>query len=303
MGSILFNFFEKTQIKKVSTQLHRITVLLDDNYLLSFKDRKQIEKAQAMRNVKIQSRIIGQVMSDLFALKSKEGAVVKPSYILGALRSEAKEQTTALKTFAEVLAKVMGATQSNMNELAQQQTVNHQGMRDMVEAAKEILRSGVELTKKMRATGEQLDERIVRLNTTFDSIGGTTQAMRESGKALEFVTLALQEEFSTMRSSQQQHVHILIESLKKTQQLSEEYAAQFASIQSSLKDIFSQIEQGLADHREETRSSMDIHVKSLTDQMNQASTSLKNAVTVLTKEVKETGERREKKRTPPIVRR
>ena len=303
LGSILFNFFEKTQIKKISTQLERVTVLLDEKYLLSFKDRQHIEKAQAARDVKLQSRIIGQVMSDLFALKSKEGAVVKPSYILGALRSEAKEQTTALKTFAEVLAKVMTAAQSSVNELTQQQNMNQQGMRDMVEAAKEVLRSGVELTKKMRMAGEQLDERIVRLNATFDSMGGTSQAMKESGKALEFVTLALQEEFSSLRTTQQQHVQILIDSLKKTQQLSEDYATQFVSIQTNLKDIFTQIEHGLTEHRKETGTAMDAHVKSLTSQMKEASASLKQAVHVLSKEVKDSGERSTKKRTPPVVRR
>ena len=303
LGSLLLNFFEKTQIKTVSTQLQRVTALLDEKYLLSFKDRKQIEKAQAKRDIQIQSRVLGQVMSDLFALKSRQGAVLKPSYILGALRSEAKDQTAALKTFAEVLAKVMATSQSTVNDMAKQQSMNVQGMRDMLEASKEILRSGVELTNKMRKTGEQLDQRITQLNTTFSSMDGTSQDMKEAGKALEFVTLALQEEFSTLRSSQQQHVQILIETLKKTQQLSEDYASQFASIQESLQNIFTQIEKGLIDHRKQTGASMDAHVKNLTSQMKDASTNLKNAVVVLTKEVKDTGERRDKKRTPPVVRR
>ncbi|MBX2821928.1 MAG: hypothetical protein KTR29_19695 [Rhodothermaceae bacterium] len=301
--SILFNFYEKTQIKEISTKLQKVVVHLDEKYLLSFNDRKRIEKAESIRSVKIQSRIVGQVMSDLFALKSKEGAVVKPSYILGALRTEAKDQTAALKTFAEVLAKVMGGAQASVSELAQQQTVNQQGMQDMVLAAKEVLKTGVELTKRMRMTGEQMDERITSLNTSFESMGGTTQAMKESGKALEFVSMALQDEFSTLRSSQQQHVQILIESLKKTQELSEGYAAQFTAIETSLKDIFSKIEEGLANHRKETGESMDAYVGSLTSQMKDASTSLKNAVSLLSKEIKDAGERRDKKRTPPVVRR
>ena len=295
-GSILFNFYEKTQIKSIGSRLQRIIIQLDEKFLLSFADRKNIEKAQALRDAKMQAKVFGQIMSDLFALKSKEGAVVKPSYILGALRSEAKEQTQALKTFAEVLAKVMGGAQASVSELAEQQAVNQRGMKDMVEAAKEVLKTGVELTKRMRITGEQMDERILQLNSSFESMDGTTQAMKESGKALEFVTMALQEEFSTMRTSQQQHVQILIETLKKTQQLSEEYASQFDTIQSSLKDIFAKIEAGLADHRKETGESMNAYVGSLTSQMKDASTSLKNAVSLLTKEVKDAGERREKKR-------
>ena len=229
--------------------------------------------------------------------------MVKPSYVFGALRSEAKEQTLALKMFAEVLGKVVGDAQNSIDQLSDQQAINQHGMKEMVETAKQVLITGVELTKKMRQTGEQMDERILHLNTSLKSIDGSTGALRKSGETLEFVTLTFQEEFQALRKAQHQQVQLLIEALQKTQELSENYAAQFDGIQTSLKDIFTHIEKGLTDHRKETGKSMQAHVNSLTSQMKEASASLTKAVSMLNKEVKDAGERRDKKRTPPIVRR
>lgn len=303
LGSILFNFFEKTQINTVKYQIHRLSTQLDEQYLLTFNDRRQLEKATRKKEISLQARVTGQVLSDLFALKSKEGAVVKPSYIFGALRSEAKEQTLALKTFAEVLAKVMGETQSSMDQLNNQKMAGQQGMRDMVEAAKQVLITGVELTKKMKVTGEQMDERILRLNSSLKLMEGSSGSLRKSGESLEFVTLTFQEEFQALRKAQQQQVHLLIEALQKTQELSEGYAEQFDSMQTTLKSIFTEIEKGLAEHRKETGQSMDGYVETLSNKMKEATSSLNKAVSVLSKEVKESAERREKKRSTPVVRR
>lgn len=303
LGSILFNFFEKTQVKTISYQVHRLTNQLDEQYLLTFNDRRQIEKTKRKKELGLQARITGQVLSDLFALKSKEGAVVKPSYIFGALRSEAKEQTLALKTFAEALAKVMGETQSSMDQMKGEQIAGQQGMREMVEAAKQVLITGVELTKKMKVTGEQMDERIERLNSNLGLMDGASGSLKKSGESLEFVTLTFQEEFQVLRKVQQQQVQLLIEALQKTQELSEGYAAQFDSIQSTLKSIFAEIEKGLTEHRKETGKAMDSSAESLSNRMKEATSSLNKAVAALSKEVKESAERREKKRSTPVVRR
>ena len=298
LGSILFNFFEKTQVRVINEHVQRVTAHLDDKYLLTLQEKRQFEKRKRHRDVQIQARILVQTLNDLFALKSKEGAVVKPSYVFGALRSEAKEQTLALKTFAEVLGGVMKDAQSSVNQLNNQQLVNYQGMKEMVETAKQVLLTGVELTKKMRDTGDLMDQRILRLEENLNSIDGVSDTLQKSGKSLEFSTLTFQEEFQTLRKAQQQQVQLIIEALQRTQELSENYASHFNTIESSLKEIFGQIETGLADHRKETGKAMDSYVKSLTSQMKNATTNLSKAVAILNKEVSDSSERREKKRTP-----
>jgi len=145
-----------------------------------------------------------------------------------------------------------------------------------------MLEQGGDIAGRLKQTVETFDETLVRLRETSSGLKDTAETTRQSSSTLRASSEQLKAYQEEWLQAETETLSELASALKETRELSQLYVKQFETVQSSLSDIFGEIQEGLNDYQNTTRKSINNYLSGLGDNLQTATNALNGTVAALT---------------------
>ena len=182
---------------------------------------------------------------------------------------------------ADRLEKVFQTGQQSVSTLLRQQGQQINAVNDQIANSQATLEKGREMLEEMGTSLTSVRQLIETTNVLSRRLMTGAAQLESAGKNLTQASDAFNEENEKYLSANRETIAELRGALTQSQQLLNEFAHRFKTIDDGLKSIFSEIENGLNSYSTTARESLNTYLSTFSDQLSSAARALAGSVEAL----------------------
>ena len=182
---------------------------------------------------------------------------------------------------ADRLEKVFQTGQQSVSTLLRQQGQQINAVNDQIANSQATLEKGREMLEEMGTSLTSVRQLIETTNVLSRRLMTGATQLESAGKNLTQASDAFNEENEKYLSANRETIAELRGALTQSQQLLNEFAHRFKTIDDGLQSIFSEIENGLNSYSTTARESLNTYLSTFSEQLSSAATALAGSVEAL----------------------
>ena len=195
-----------------------------------------------------------------------------------AMREQSEGAARALRSEMEKVSEHVGGEIRILQEQSASLLDNQQ---QNAQTVQNLLQEGNRVAERLKNTASGLDETIQRMRQMSQALDKATVNTQKSAKALEVSTMDLKEHRESWLHAEKETLGELTAAVRDMKELSSQYVQQYKIIQSGLKDIFGELEEGLSAYQNTTRESINNYLSSFSENLQTATNALSGTVSAL----------------------
>ena len=188
---------------------------------------------------------------------------------------------------ADRLEKVFQTGQQSVSTLLRQQGDQIQTVNDQIANSQATLEKGREMLEEMGTSLTSVRQLIETTNVLSRRLMTGAAQLESAGKNLTQASDAFNEENEKYLSANRETIKELRGALTQSQQLLNDFAHRFKTIDDGLQSIFAEIENGLNSYSTTARESLNAYLSTFSDQLSSAAAALAGSVDALNEVVDE----------------
>ena len=188
---------------------------------------------------------------------------------------------------ADRLEKVFQTGQQSVSTLLRQQGDQIQAVNDQIANSQATLEKGREMLEEMGTSLTSVRQLIETTNVLSRRLMTGAAQLESAGKNLTQASDAFNEENEKYLSANRETIEELRGALTQSQQLLNEFAHRFKTIDDGLQSIFAEIENGLNSYSTTARESLNAYLSTFSDRLSSAAAALAGSVDALNEVVDE----------------
>ena len=251
--------------------------------------RESLESAAARTNEQLTQRAAEVEQASTRSIQALQTAIteLQRSMTLTASQTSAESEAMAnrirelVEQSADRLEKVFQTGQQSVSTLLRQQGDQIQAVNDQIANSQATLEKGREMLEEMGTSLTSVRQLIETTNVLSRRLMTGATQLESAGKNLTQASDAFNEENEKYLSANRETIAELRGALTQSQQLLNEFAHRFKTIDDGLQSIFSEIENGLNSYSTTARESLNTYLSTFSEQLSSAATALAGSVEAL----------------------
>ena len=251
--------------------------------------RESLESAAARTDEQLAQRAAEVEQASTRSIQALQTAITELQRAMTLTASQTSAESEAManrirelvEQSADRLEKVFQTGQQSVSTLLRQQGDQIQAVNDQIANSQATLEKGREMLEEMGTSLTSVRQLIETTNVLSRRLMTGAAQLESAGKNLTQASDAFNEENEKYLSANRETIAELRGALTQSQQLLNEFAHRFKTIDDGLQSIFSEIENGLNSYSTTARESLNTYLSTFSDQLSSAARALAGSVEAL----------------------
>ena len=251
--------------------------------------RESLESAAARTDEQLAQRATEVEQASTRSIQALQTAITELQRAMTLTASQTSAESEAManrirelvEQSADRLEKVFQTGQQSVSTLLRQQGDQIQAVNDQIANSQATLEKGREMLEEMGTSLTSVRQLIETTNVLSRRLMTGAAQLESAGKNLTQASDAFNEENEKYLSANRETIEELRGALTQSQQLLNDFAHRFKTIDDGLQSIFSEIENGLNSYSTTTRESLNAYLSTFSEQLSSAATALAGSVEAL----------------------
>ncbi|HWP47705.1 MAG TPA: hypothetical protein VNM22_11135 [Candidatus Limnocylindrales bacterium] len=190
-----------------------------------------------------------------------------------------------VKAASENLSELPASFQQTSQRISESLEAFSQTVQKLNSTSQDILEKGLKLTESMTTANSEVQGALEQLQPLSIRLVAVVKNLELSSNNLQTSTTQFIQQTKEFLNTNQSTLLRLQESLKQAQEVAVDYASKFKKIQDGLRDIFSEVQQGLSRYQETTREGLNNALGQFTNLFSQAVHSISGSIEELSESI------------------
>ena len=253
-------------------------------------DTQLVQRIADMKNTSAQSIQMLQTTIE----KLQESMTSTASQVTNNSEAMTNRMHQLVDQSASRLESVFQTGQRSVSSLLEQQENQIKEVNAQIANSRETLEKSSKMLQQMDASVIKVQALLENTQTLSDLLITSGDRLENAGKQLIEVSETFTEENAKYLTANRETTQQIQSALVQSQQLLNDFAQRFQTINTGLTDIFGEIEGGLTNYSVTTRDSIETYLKEFSEHLTEASKALAGGVEALTENVHELTDMMEK---------